>query len=203
MLEVQDDTSIETPADKTDNDNSLDDLPEEGEELGVKTVDKSEIAQKIKWREKYQDAQKRLDTLETQLKASETRVEEKGELDDKEKAARAYIRNEAKKVYEELLTEQKSEETKALREFEDKIDSILEDNSEITREDLLDAIEEYDVSPETAVKILQRDRGAKPKPRMPKPRQGSPEAKPKVNDKGKDIWQIGREIKEEMKKFGL
>lgn len=203
MIEVGPDTIEEPGGDQTPkNEFDLDDIPNEEEPLEKEKPDRSEVAQKIKWRDRAKEWQKRNEELEAKMRDSDTRVEQKGELDDKEKAARAFIRNEARQVMEEIRKAEKEEVAKSEREFKDKIDEIIDDNPEITEQELLDAIEEFEVTPETALKILLRDKKEKPKPKMPKPRQqGSDKKDDKPDDKGKDMWQIAREVKDSLKRM--
>lgn len=206
MIEVTPDTLEEPGGDKTPkNEFNLDDMPDDEEEpieekSSKEKPDRSEVAQKIKYREKAKDWQRKYEDLEAKMRESDTRVERKGELDDKEKAARAFIRNEARQVLEEVRKAEKEEQAQKEREFKDTIDEIVEDNPEVTEQEILDIIEEFEVTPETALKILLREKKDKPKPRMPKPKQqGSDKKEDKPDDKGKDMWQIAKEVKEKLK----
>ena len=216
-LEVQDD-SIETPVeDKTSKNesNTLDDLPSEDEDLGgaknpgekpTQSVDKSEIAQKIKWREKARNLESDVKRLSEELERSKERVQEKGgAIDDKEKAAQQYIRDQAKKAYEEMRSLEKEEEARTLREFESKIESVLEDNPELTKEELLGFVEKYKVELEMAAEILlETKEKSKSKPKMPQSRRGSPEVKKSETPKSepgqrKNLWQIAQDVKKDLK----
>lgn len=172
----------------------LDALPEE-EELEKpeeKKIDKSEIAQKIRWREKYKDAKAELETFKN--KPTDT-VEQ---VDEKEKQAREYLRKIFREEYERAEKDKKSEEARTLSAFEDKVAELLEDNPGVTEQAILDVIEEYEVTPEVAVKILKKSQasGEKPKPKMPSPKQPAPKSQ-KVDDSRKSMWDIAQEVAKE------
>lgn len=151
---------------------------------------KAEIAQKIKYREKYL---KTKEELEKVRKANEKPSED---IDEKEKAARDYIKKQAREAYQEILLEKESEEKRAIEEFDEKMDSLLEENPDLTKAEVLEIIEEFKVEPEVAISILNKYReGGKPKPKMPSPRRGiSTTPKEKPDDSGKSMWQIAQEI---------
>jgi hypothetical protein len=191
LLGVKDDDSEET---------SIEDKPSKNEEKPEsEDSDKSDIIQKIKYREKYQGERSKVAKLEAEL--SELRSMVKKPSDDAEAKAQEYIRNQAKAVYEELLKEKELQEKKTTQDFEDKIETILEENPDIAEQELLDAIEEYDVEPNIALKILKKTSIKKEKPKMPQARRASPstdEDKPKPDDTKKTMWQI---LQEETGKF--
>ena len=74
-------------------------------EVKDKKPDRSEIAQKIRYREKLQESNKRIDELQDELGKLKTAM--KTPTDEAEKRAQDYIRNQAREVYQELLKEQK------------------------------------------------------------------------------------------------
>lgn len=216
-LEVQDD-SLETPAvdkttEKNEEKNNLDDLPSEDDDLdgdkdpGAKTkvVDKAEIAQKIKWRGKAMKLESEVAELTKQLEQSKQRVQDNGgNPDEKEKAAQQYIRDQAKAAYAEVRLLEKQEEARTVREFETKVENVLEDNPEVTEQELLDVVEELEVDPETAMKILKRNQeNKKPKPKMPQARRGSPEVRKETSKtepgQKKNLWQIAQDVKSQLK----
>lgn len=200
------------------NDNNLDDLPSEDDELGIEDKDeddsekkKSEsvlLAQKKHWRGKALKAQAEAKRLAAELTASKKRVDEAGgELTEKEKAAQAYIRKQAKDVFDELKRLEAQEQAQVLSEFEGKVATVLEDNPDIKEEDLLDVVEDFNVEPEVAARIIKRGtETSKPKPRMPKARQGTASVRvdKKEQDKGKTLFQIAQDVKKDLRdKFGL
>ena len=218
-LEIQDDSLEETPGeDKTsekNEENTLDDLPSEDdldlsgkEELGEKNkkvVDKAEIAQKIKWRGKAKSLETEVTRLIGELKKSQNRVQDEGgNIDEKERAAQQYIKDQAKKVYQELRDLEKQEEERTVRDFEDKVEEVLEDNPGFTEDELLNVIEELEVDPATAMKVLKRnqEKGSKQKPKMPKNRRASAEvSKEEVKKPGerKGFWQIAQDVRKQIK----
>lgn len=172
-------------------------------------VDRSEVAQKIKWREKARTLQSELKSLkeqfDTKLKDLETRKGD-GTPDDKERAALEFIRKQAELVFEEKQKLREAEENAVVREFEDAVDGILEDNSDVQESELLDVIEEFSVEPDVALKILRKTQEKmKDKPKMPAAKRGSPQVKTEKptekSDKPKDFWAIARQAKDEFKRL--
>lgn len=208
ILDGSSDDSINPGDDQTsitkDIQEEIDALPnEDGEEDDKDAkVERSEIAQKIRWREKYNTAQERIKELERSL---EKPVSPKGQTEDeKELAAQKYIQEQARKAYQELIEEKEKQEKKTLAEFDDKVDTVLEDNPDITEDELLTVIEEFEVQPEVAVKIINKSReqtGKKPK--LPVSRRSSGNSsstqteKPDNTTGEKTMWQLAQEaIKE-------
>lgn len=199
---TQDDEAVfeEPEADKTEE-------PEEGseneesDEDGKKTR-RSDIVQKKKWREKAQKASGRVQELETELATLKDAVKKPD--DDKERAAQEYIRNQARETYKELQLEKAKEEAKDLEAFESKVQAVLDDNPDVPEDELLDIIEEYEVEPKTALKILQKQAKdpKEKKPKMPQARQASPQEDDgkKPDDSQKSMWQILKEEKNKLLK---
>ena len=171
--------------------------PEKNEEDKAK---RSDVAQKIKYREKFQKASSEVQKLETEL--SELKGMVKKPADDAEARAQTYIRDQAKAVYEELLNARKADEEKVTRQFEEKVEAILEENPDISEEELLDAIEDYEVEPNVALKILKKTTTIKPKPKMPQAKRASTEgeSKDKPDDTKKTMWQILQDETKKLKK---
>ena len=224
-MEIQD-SDINTDGDKTPEKNevkdAIDGLPSDDEDLedddgseddgdkkpddeddGDKKPNKSEIAQKIKWRTKAQKLQIEIDELKG--KPNPTAKDEK-EIDDKEKQARDFIRKMIREETEALTKEQRETEERELDAFEEEVDTILEDNPDIKKGRLLDVIEEFEVEPKVALKIIKRweEEGftpnSKPKPKMPAPKRSSPNAPVKrPDDSGKSMYDVAREVAESLK----
>lgn len=154
---------------------------------------RSEIAQKKHWRGKAQAASTKVEELTAELETLKSAVKKPD--DEKEAAAQEYIRNQAKAVYKELQAEKAKEEAKELAAFEGKVQDVLTENPDVSEEELLDAIEEYEVEPLTALKIIQKQSKEKDKkPKMPQARRASPtEDKDKPDDSKKSIWQIAQD----------
>lgn len=169
----------------------------EGEEPENKEEDKgsrrSEISQKKHWRDKAQKASSKVEELTAELDRLKSAVKKPD--DDKEAAAQEYIRNQARKVFEELQTEKAKEDATQLADFESKVETILEDNPDIAEEELLDTIEEYEVEPNIALKIIQKQSKEKvKKPNMPKAKQASSsDSDKRPDDSKKTIWQIAQD----------
>src|SRR3990167_5826327 len=156
---------------------------------------RSEIAQKKHWREKAKKSDSKLKALETELADLKKAVKKPD--DEKEAAAQEYIRKQARDVFEQLEAERKKQKDEELSEFEEKVEAILEDNPDVSEEELLDAIEEYEVTPAVALKILQKGTKEKDKkPKMPKSKKASPESTEKApDDSKKNMWDILKEEK--------
>lgn len=188
----KDPTEDQTPADevqKTKEDKTEDTAPR-----------RSEIAQKIKWREraiKAEEAASKVERLEAELQ--ELRGAVKKPTDDQEAKAQEYIRKQAREVYEELQNLKQKEEKAQLAKFEAEVETIVDENPDISETELLDAIEEYEVEPKVALKILQRQTDKTKKPKMPVAKRGTSEPnKEKPDDSKKTMWEI---LKEETSKL--
>jgi len=219
-MEIQD-SDINSEGDKTpeneDVQKAVDDLPSEDEDLKgdkgqsegeddkskpeEKKVDRSEIAQKIKWRERYQNLKKEVDAARQN---PDTTPEEQQNLDDKEKQARAFLKKIFREEYETVRKEEQERESVRLSDFDDAVDEVLEDNPDIKESQLLDVVEEFEVEPKIAVKIIKKweaeGMGGKPKPKMPTPKRAQPGApKEKSNDAGKTMYQVAQDVIKDFK----
>lgn len=154
---------------------------------------RSEIAQKKHWRNKAEKANSKVTELEAEL--SKLRGMQKPPSDEAERKAQEYIRNEAKQVYLELQKEKAKEESERESKLNSAVETILEDNPDIVEAELLDAIDEYEVEPKVALKILQKQGVQVKKPKMPTPKRASSETKPLPDDSKKSMFDI---LKEEM-----
>lgn len=189
--DISDDPDIEEEdtldSDKKDKENQDDDEAKDK---------KSAIAQKKYWREKAKTAEakaSKVEKLETEL--AELRNAVKKPEDDKEAAAQKYIREQAKSVYQELLKEREKQDAEEQKEFRDTINDLLEDNPDVSEEELLETIEEYEVTPKVALKILQRSaEKTTKKPKMPQQRKaGGDEPQKAPDDSKKSMWDIAKE----------
>ena len=169
--------------------------PEKKEEDKEPENRRSEIAQKIKWRERAQKAEERaskVDKLEEEL--AELKGAVKKPTDEAEQKAQDYIRAQARKVYEELQEAKQKEESTKTAKFEAEVESLLDENPDISETELLDAIEEYEVEPKTALKILQKQtESTTKKPKMPSSKRAPAETKSAPDDSKKSMWDIQRE----------
>ena len=200
--DTQDEESEESEEEQTsDEEKTEEDKGEDkGEDSKESRTRRSTIAQKKHWRDKFRKSSAKVTELESDLEKLRGAV--KKPADDKEAAAQEYIRNQARNVYEELQKVREKEEAQQLASFEEEVDSVLEDNPDVSEEELLDTIEELEVDPATALRIIKRqakDQGKKPK--MPKSKRASTQVKPTKpeDDKGKNIFQIAREEREKLK----
>ena len=134
----------------------------------------------------------KVETLEAELAELRGAVKKPG--DDAERKAQEYIRKQAREVYEELQKAKATEETKEQDAFNEKVATILEENPDFSEEELLDIIEEYEVEPQVALKILKKSTSKSTKPKMPKPgKANAEEEKDKPDDSKKSMWDILKE----------
>ena len=183
----EDQTSEETPEETPEETKTKEDTEEPG-------ARRSEIAQKIKWREraiKAESTVSKVDKLEAEL--NELRGAVKKPTDDAEAKAQEYIRKQAREVYEELQGLKQKEETTKLAKFEAEVESIVDENPDISETELLDAIEEYEVEPKVALKILKKQTDHTKKPKMPIAKRATSEPSEKHDDSKKSMWDITKE----------
>lgn len=195
---IEDEDSEETSKEDKTSDENNEEEGSESDDLEPKDSKRSDIIQKIKYREKFDKSRQKVKELEKQL--SELREMVKKPSDDAEAKAQEYIRGQARAVFEDLQKAKKDEEEENARELQEQVDSILDDNPDISEEELLDAIEEYEVEPKVALKILKKSSDKKPKPKMPQPRRAvGSETKEKPDDTKKTMWQILQEEASKLK----
>ncbi len=193
----------------TNEDDPLKDFPDEDETLGDKGEKKpdkpksSEIAQKIKYREKYLASQKRIRELEEE-NSKKTVPSADDEDDKKEKAARDYIKKVSREEHLELLKERERKNELDVLEFNEELEIVLEENPDWTEEQIVDICEECKVSPKIAANIqkkLDKDKESKiKKPKLPDSKRGTGEIiEKKKDDSKKSIWDIANDIKRSLK----
>ena len=196
----------------SDEDESLDGDESEGKPEGKpedksKDKDKSSIKQKIKYRERAKKAERELEDTKEALEKARKAAERAPEGSEQERAAKEYIAKLAKEVFDTEKAREKAEELKTLHKFEDKLQEVMDDNPEIPESDLLSIIEELEVEPEVAVKVWKRQSEKPTKPKLPSPKRGSnlgPKMEYTKEDRGKGLFQIGREaLKEWTNKGGI
>lgn len=190
---IEDKAPFEEPTEDQTPEEESKETPEKKEDKEPDTR-RSEIAQKIKWRERAQKAEERaskVDKLEAEL--AELRGAVKKPTDEAEQKAQEYIRAQARKVYEELQEARQKEESTKTAKFEAEVETLLDENPDISETELLDAIEEYDVEPKTALKILKKQTNTAKKPKMPAPKRAPAETKSLPDDSKKSMWDIQRE----------
>jgi len=203
--EPKDDLDVFKDEEEGDAPEKAEDEPEEGSEEESKDKPsnrKSAIAQKKYWREKAKNASTKVQELEDELTKLKGAVKKPD--DDKERAAQDYIRQQARETYKELQLEKAKEEAKELATFEDQVQTLLDDNPDVAEDELLDTIEEYEVEPKTALRILQKQNKdpKEKKPNMPKAKRASAsdEDKAKPDDSKKSMWDILKEEKDKLLK---
>lgn len=178
-----------------------DKTPKPNDELepDVSADNRKRVVEKMKhWRDKAQKTSTRVQELEEELRGLREAVKKPD--DEKERNAQEYIRARVLEVMEERDSLKKKEEAQERERFNSEVETILEENPNFSEEELLDTIEEYEVVPEVALKILKKQQSPKEKkPRMPQARRGSPEGETKPpDDSKKSMWDI---LKEESAKL--
>lgn len=195
------DDSYSIDEDKTLNDTDpLEGIPDEEEVLSKKEdKSKSEIAQKIKYREKFLKSQDKIKGLEEKLNVKEKKGDST-EIEEKEIAAQKYIRKQAREEYEAIMVETKAKEEAKDEEFQTKLDLAVED-SDFSESQVREICDELEVEPDTAVKILTKTSEIPKKPKMPSPKKGSPEIESKKEEtpEKKSIYAIAQDIKKSFK----
>lgn len=189
--EEEQESSGETP-------NPDEDKTKENKEKTSKP-EKSVLVQKKIWRERAQKAEKDVDELRADLVELKALVAKPSS--EQEQRAQEYIREQARRVFDELKAAEKRAEDEVISELETKVAAVLEENPDVSEEELMEVMEEEEVSPEVALKFLRYGVSKKDKkPKMPKPKQGSAslEDGKKPDDKGKSFWEIA---KDEIDKF--
>lgn len=133
--------------------------------------------------------------------------------EQKELDAKSYLKGLLKETLQEETTAKTQAEEKELKEFNSSVSSVLEENTDVKREDFLKFIEEkadkYGVTSVTGAMILFRDmnnltkeskeagkKEEKNKPKFPA-NEGSVGGK-SVNDSGKSLYQIAEEAINEL-----
>jgi len=208
----QDTNGAETSADKTvenESEDILEGIPDEDEAEIIteplkeeKTkINKAEIAQKIKYREKFKQAQAKVRELEQRVE-SQSRKGNATETEEKELAAQRYIREQARREYEAIKAEEMAKQEEAKELLETQIEETLEKYPEFNENQLLDICEEFTVEPEVAAKILKKTLELKvKKPTLPTSKRGSSSLNKSENeeytkeDKSKTMFDIAREAK--------
>ena len=164
--------------------------------------DSSALVQKKKFRERLEKAKEKISSLEAKLADKQSRGQP---TEDEEKELKA----------QKLLSRMIRDELKAQREAEDEekealADSLQEElddaveSSDYTEDDILEVMDEFEVHPDKAVKILNRvkDKKSVEKPKLPQPKGGAEtlgkEDKPD-KDKGKSLFQMAQDIKAKMR----
>src|SRR3990167_6716310 len=197
-MEIQD-SDINSEGDKTpeneDVQKAVDDLPSEDEDL------KGDKGQSEGEDDKSKPDKKEVDAARQN---PDTTPEEQQNLDDKEKQARAFLKKIFREEYETVRKEEQERESVRLSDFDDAVDEVLEDNPDIKESQLLDVVEEFEVEPKIAVKIIKKweaeGMGGKPKPKMPTPKRAQPGApKEKSNDAGKTMYQVAQDVIKDFK----
>jgi len=201
MNDQIDDKTSETNESETELDGiaSEDDTSiEEAEEEKPKADNRSEIAQKKKWREKAERVQAEVDALKAEIAKLKTQGQPT-EDEEKELRAKKYIRDAALEAIEERERLKSEEKNKEVQKFRNQLDEVLEEYADLTEEQIISTCEEFEVEPPVAAKILSKQSANKKKTGLPSAKKGSPNISNKPDDKGKSVWQIAQEIKNNLK----
>lgn len=165
----------------------------------------SAIAQKKHWREKAQILERELAELKAQ------KDEKKVPDDEAERKAQQYIDDRIEKILEKKATLKVREDEKAIAEFNEDLEEVLEENPDITEKEILDVTEQFlkekvPVTPKQAVRFIKLSKEPKKeKPKMPSPQRGSAEAKEKVEVKPEEkgnFWAVTDKLLKKIKTEG-
>ena len=186
-----------TEDDKTSDETNEDESDDGKADKGDKDK-RSAVFQKAKYRERFKAEREARRQTESKIEKLETELSElkKKPEDANQRAALDLIRKEAREVAEELFASRDKSEKKALAEFEEELDSVLEENPDLSEERLLEIVEDLEVTPKIAARILKRETKKPTKPKLPTPKRGSGETKDRADtskDKGKSMFQIANE----------
>lgn len=162
----------------------------------------SAVIQKQKYREKLKAALKTIDELKG-------KKDTQGQLTDEQKkelAAEEYLAKTIKKVLGDIKHEEESSTQAEEEAFQEELDDILEDRTDLTEKQILDVCEELDVSPKQALKVIDREKKlkGKEKPKLPQSNRGKGDLK-EDDDKGSKKTPLSyeaanRSIKDKIKK---
>lgn len=158
----------------------------------------SAVIQKQKYRQKLQNAEKRIKELEDKKNDGSLTEEQRKELN-----AKNYLRSTLRDLLKEMQAEEEKTKANIEEEFDEEVDAILEENTDVTEKQLLDVCEELEVSPTQALKIIRREEKAKgkPKPKLPQPKGGNPDVDEKdKKETPKTFEEAGRKAKEMLRK---
>jgi len=162
--------------------------------------DTSAIHQKKKYRDELKKANDKIKELEGKS--------DKGSLSDDEKREKAAAEFLTKKI-EEVISKREAERSEREKHdeeaFQDELDEVLDENTDVTEEQLLEVCEELGVSPQQALRAIRREMKVKgkPKPKMPDNKRGSGEVdkrEGKEKPKPGTLDEVNRIIKEGLKK---
>ena len=184
---------------KDDKDKDKSDKSDKKDEKDKSAKKSSAVIQKQKYREQLREAQARIKELEGKKDDGKNLSED----EKKEKAANEFLVGKIKEVMEAQKQLDKQSEDAAEEAFQDELDAVLESNTDFTETQILDVCEDLDISPEAALKVLQREEKlkGKPKPKMPKSNKGSGKVEddsPK-DKKAKTLDDVNREAKEKIR----
>lgn len=187
--------------DDSDDDKEGDDK-EKGKKDEKKPKKSSAIIQKQKFREKLNKALDRIKELEGKKETQGQLTEEQ----KREKAADEFLVKKIREVMDKQESAKKEEERKAEELFQDELDEVLENSSDLTEKQIVDMCEELEISPKQAVKVIEREKKlnkGKDKPKIPNPKRGSAEVDTEDDGKPKKpqtLDSANRNIKEKIRK---
>ncbi len=194
---------------------SKDDAEEEGDDKGAKESEEEEkdedkskdksskkssaIFQKQKYREQLKKALGEIEALKAKSNTTSLSDDEK-----KEQQANEFLAKKIEEVLTKLNSKKAEESSSAEEALQEELDEVLEENTDLSEEQVLDVCEEMDVTPKQAVKILERERKlkGKEKPKVPQAKRASPEVKETDEKKGKlpSFDEINRSVKDRIRR---
>lgn len=191
--------------DKGDDDEEDDEDDTEGDDKKKDDKKSNKESSAIIQKKKYREA---LRVANAKIKELEGKKDTQGQLTEEQKkelAAKEYLAKTIKEILNTTEKEKAEREAEALEKFEEEIEAVLEEHSDIKEKQIRDVCEELEVSPKQAVKIIQRESKlkGKEKPKMPQPKRARTEVDEDDSKKEKKrltLDEINRNIKEKIRK---
>ena len=204
----EDDDAFEDDLDK-DGDEKLfgdDDDEDKDEDRDEKNKDKSRDKSAIVQKQKYRDLYKKTD-VELQALKQQLAEKDKDKSDTPEKKKEADAKSFLRGLVTEVLKERESEEAHSQKELEDEMESVLDDNDDLTEKQVTDVMEELGVTPKQALVAIRREQRLtkKAKPDVPRSKRGTGDVDKQDDDKPKKrmtIDEAANEAKRRLKALG-
>ena len=163
--------------------------------------DSSISFQKKKFRERLEKAKEKISSLETKL-AEKERLGQPTEDDEKELKAQKLL---SKMIRDELKLQRQAEEEEKetlADSLQEELDDAVE-SSDYAENEILEVMDEYEVHPDKAIKILDKLKTKEDikKPKLPQSKGGAETLKKedKPKDEKKSLFQIAQDIKAKMR----
>lgn len=166
--------------------------------------------------ERFKEVNDKFRSLEAEISSLKTQGKKEGGLSaeqEKELAAKTYLKGLLKETLEEQNKTKTEQEITEQKQFESEVTDILIENSDVKKKDFLEFIEKNSTkfgiqSPKGAMELYKHLNEVKKsaveeerkKPGMPSHEGGANRIEPKAEDKEKSFSQITNEIHKELRK---